>query len=110
MVTPQVYQCGGPRSGFRHFREVRNGWARSSHHDAIGRPIAAGRTSKSPTKEKEPPVNTRITRCPRALTLAAHLFTAAGALAGSDFNGDGIQDLAIGVPNESVGNLFQAGI
>jgi hypothetical protein len=55
-------------------------------------------------------VNTCITRYPRALTLAASLAAAAGALAGSDFNGDGIQDLAIGVPNESVGNLSQAGM
>jgi hypothetical protein len=65
----------------------------------------------NPENIKEFPVKTCILSYRRVLTLTAmNLAAAAGALAGSDFNGDGIQDLAIGVPNESVGNIFQAGI
>jgi hypothetical protein len=55
-------------------------------------------------------VNHSILSYPRALTLtAAHLLAAAGALAGSDFNGDGFSDLAISAPGETINGLFQAG-
>lgn len=56
-------------------------------------------------------MNSQFHHYPRALTLTAmHLMAAAGALAGSDFNNDGFEDLAIGVPGESVGNIASAGI